>query len=111
MSVFISLVMMLLRVSPLLLVLTRGARGQAIDNGHLSCSDTSCHVICDYGYIPSGAHTVPVADSEGEGTDTMQCFVRSIIRIIRGQVCLPCGAGGRGLQQGLGTQRGVSLLH
>ena len=68
-SVFISLVMMLLRLSPLLLVLTRGARGQAIDNGHLSCSDTSCHVICDYGYIPSGAHNIPVAESEGEGTE------------------------------------------
>ena len=102
--------MMLLRVSPLLLVLTREARGQAIDNGHLSCSDTSCHVICDYGYIPSGAHNIPVAESEGEDTDQMFCE-EIIIRIIRGQVCLPGGGGGRGLQQGLGTQRGVSLLH
>lgn len=108
--VFISHVMMLLRVSPLLLVLTREARGQAIDNGHLSCSDTSCHVICDYGYIPSGAHNIPVAESEGEDTDQMFCE-EIIIRIIRGQVCLPGGGGGRGLQQGLGTQRGVSLLH
>ena len=65
--------MMLLRLSPLLLVLTRGARGQAIDNGRLSCSDTSCHVICDYGYIPSGAHNVPVAESEGERTNKMCC--------------------------------------
>ena len=31
--------------------------------------------------------------------------------MIRGQVCLPRGSGGRGLQQGLGTQWGVSLLH
>ena len=108
--VFISHVMMLLRVSPLLLVLTREARGQAIDNGHLSCSDTSCHVICDYGYIPSGAHNIPVAESEGEDTDQMFCE-EIIIRIIRGQVCLPGGGGGRGIQQRLGTQRGVSLLH
>ena len=61
--------MILLRLSSLLLLLTRGTRGLAIDNGQLSCSDTSCHVTCDYGYIPSGAHTVPVAESTGEMRD------------------------------------------
>ena len=34
-----------------------------IENGILSCDEETCRVSCDYGFIPSGAYSVPLVES------------------------------------------------
>ena len=34
-----------------------------IENGLLVCNEVTCRVSCDYGFIPSGPYSVPLAES------------------------------------------------
>ena len=46
-----------------LLALVLVSRGQELEHGQLVCGAAECRVTCDYGYVPSGPHSVPPGDT------------------------------------------------